>query len=424
MANIISFKVKNFKSYKGEVEFSFRALDSDFRSENFHEVELANGETIRLLNSAVIYGANASGKSNIIWALTALTSYVRNSRTFDPKRKLSFTPFLFAEETKDNPSEFSLEFILNKRIYNYSFSYCKSVITNEILNSNEDTLFSRDENGFVTYKKDYFPEFNDGTILQNHLALSELGLNANPLIQSIYGFISDIKAFPIGNDFSLTRANENVAKEIIVDNSELAKKLKHLIHIADLGIDDISVIKHDESEFQFPESFPEEIKESILKENAWEIKMVHKVSEHTNVSIAIEQESAGTNVLFGVGARVLRVLETGGFLAYDEMNIAMHPRIFQLIVKLFHNSISNPLNAQLIVTTHDTGLLQDCLMRADQVWFAEKSNSGESELFSVQDFFDDEVTICPPYEDWYRAGRFGAVPHLRDIESIFNDDNE
>ena len=96
MANIISFKAKNFKSYKDEVEFSFRALNSEFRSENYHEVELSNGETIRLLNSAVIYGANASGKSNIIWAMFALISYIRSSRELDPSATIRYEPFLLS----------------------------------------------------------------------------------------------------------------------------------------------------------------------------------------------------------------------------------------------------------------------------------------------------------------------------------------
>ena len=153
--------------------------------------------------------------------------------------------------------------------------------------------------------------------------------------------------------------------------------------------------------------------------------MFHKTLEGNQQDLSIAAESAGTQVLFGVGARVLDVLERGSFLAYDEINIAMHPRIFQLLVKLFNNPVSNPNNAQLLITTHDTGLLQDNLMRADQVWFAEKKD-GVSELFSVQDFYDevDEVKICPPYEEWYRAGRFGAIPHTQDIESIFTETKE
>lgn len=422
MSNIISFKVKNFRSYKDEVEFSFKALPNNFKSDNFHEVELAEGGNIRLLNTAVLYGANASGKSNMIWALSALKSYVRNSRNFDPSRKLTFTPYLFSNETKESPSEFTLNFVLDGIIYTYHFSFCKNVVVREsLMREDEIYLFNRDDSGKVVFNKEIFPDFKDEFVLCNHLALSELGLKADPLIQSIYIFISDVNAFPIGNDFSLQKANESVAKEIILDDSKLANRLKKLIHAADLEIDDISVVKHDESEFNFPDSFSEEIKERIVRENSLEIKMIHHVQGQKLESLPIEVESAGTNVLFGVGARVLKVLETGGFLAYDEINIALHPRVFQLIVSLFHNPKSNPHSAQLLITTHDTGLLQNDLMRADQVWFAEKQ-SGVSELFSVRDFYDDEeeVPICPPFEDWYRAGRFGAVPHvIEDIDMIF-----
>ena len=100
----------------------------------------------------------------------------------------------------------------------------------------------------------------------------------------------------------------------------------------------------------------------------------------------MELESTGTKYLFGMGARVLEVLNRGGVLACDEMNIATHPELFKLLVSLFNNSKSNSKNAQLVFTTHDASIMADGVFRADQVWFAEKNENGESELFSVQDF--------------------------------------
>ena len=131
MANIISFKAKNFKSYKDEVEFSFRALNSEFRSENYHEVELSNGETIRLLNSAVIYGANASGKSNIIWAMFALISYIRSSRELDPSATIRYEPFLLSTQTATSPISLSIEFVADKEIYHYNVSYTEEQFVEE-----------------------------------------------------------------------------------------------------------------------------------------------------------------------------------------------------------------------------------------------------------------------------------------------------
>lgn len=427
MSNIISFKTKNFKSYKDEVEISFRALDSEFRSENYHEVEISNGERIRLLNSAVIYGANASGKSNIIWAMFALFSYLRSSREQDPDAYLRYEPFLFSVETEKAPIQMSIEFVANADIYVYTISYTEKRFVEEnliCLSKQNKLLFTRNNDDVSFFEE--LSEFNGKSFLKNHLVLSKLGLEANPLIQSVYRALSSSQTFPVGNEISLSEINKKNAEEILKnDESILSKRLIRLIKTSDLGIENIKIIEHDFSNVQFPSGLDEKVKQRFIKENTTEIRMYHKTFEGGQRSLNISDESAGTRVAFGVGARILDVLERGSFLAYDEMNIAMHPRVFQLLVKLFNNSESNPNNAQLLITTHDTALLQDNIMRADQVWFAEKHN-GVSELFSVQDFYDevDDVSICPPYETWYRSGRFGAIPHIKDIENIFKEPNE
>lgn len=426
MANIISFKARNFKSYKDEVEISFRALNSEFRSENYHEVEISNGERIRLLNSAVIYGANASGKSNIIWAMFALFSYIRSSREHDPDKGLLYEPFLFSKDTENAPIYMSIEFVADAEVYIYKISYTEERFVEESLFcSSKDTMLFTRNNDNVSFFED-LSEFNGKSFLKNHLVLSKLGLEANPLIQSVYRELSISQTIPVGNEISLSKINKKNAEEILKnDGSILSKRLIRLIKTSDLGIENIKIIEHDFSNVQFPSGLDENVKQRFINENAREIRMYHKTLEGGQRSLNINAESAGTRVTFGVGARILYVLERGCFLAYDEMNIAMHPRIFQLLVKLFNNPASNPKNAQLLITTHDTGLLQDNLMRADQVWFAEKQD-GISELFSVQDFYDkvDEVSICPPYEAWYRSGRFGAIPHINDIENIFMEPNK
>lgn len=426
MANIISFKTRNFKSYKDEVEISFRALNSEFRSDNYHEVKISNGESIRLLNSAVIYGANASGKSNIIWAMFALFSYIRSSREQDPDALLRYEPFLFSVETENAPIYMSVEFVADAEVYTYTISYTNERFLKESLfcSSKNTTLFTRNNDNVSFFEE--LSEFNGKSFLKNHLVLSKLGLEANPLIQSVYRALSTSQTFPAVYGTSLAQINKKNAEEILKnDESILSKRLIRLIKTSDFGINNIKIIENDFSNVQFPPDLDENVKQRFINENAREIRMFHKTLEGNQRSLDISAESAGTQVTFGVGARVLDVLERGSFLAYDEINIAMHPRIFQLLVNLFNNHVSNPKNAQLLITTHDTGLLQDNLMRADQVWFAEKKN-GVSELFSVQDFYDevDEVTICPPYEAWYRSGRFGAIPHIEDIENIFKEHNE
>ena len=349
MANIISFKTRNFKSYKDEVEISFRALNSEFRSENYHEVEISTGERIRLLNSAVIYGANASGKSNIIWAMFALFSYIRSSREQDPDASLRYEPFIFSSDTENAPIYMSIEFVADADIYQYTISYTNERFIEENLfcSSKDQTLFTRNNDNVSFYGE--LSEFNGKSFLKNHLVLSKLGLEANPLIQTVYRALSSSQTIPVGNEISLSKINKKNAEEILKnDDSILSKRLIRLIKTSDFGIENIKIIEHDFSNVQFPSGLDENVKQRFITENATEIRMFHKTLEGNQRSLNINAESAGTRVAFGVGARILDVLERGCFLAYDEMNIAMHPRIFQLLVKLFNNSASNPKNAQLL----------------------------------------------------------------------------
>ena len=205
MSNIISFKARNFKSYKDEVEISFRALNSEFRSENYHEVEISNGERIRLLNSAVIYGANASGKSNIIWAMFALFSFIRSSRECDPDSLLPYEPFLFSSETEKAPIQMMVEFVANAEIYTYTISYTDERFVEENLfcSSKNKKLFTRN-NDDVSFFEELL-EFKEKKFLKNHLVLSKLALEANPLIQSVYEGLSASQTIPVGNDSNFTR---------------------------------------------------------------------------------------------------------------------------------------------------------------------------------------------------------------------------
>ena len=191
--------------------------------------------------------------------------------------------------------------------------------------------------------------------------------------------------------------------------------------VADGNIQDIKMREHDDSEFNFPESVPLEVKQSFIAQNRWEFRFVHK-GQDSLVAFPISLESTGTKNLFSVGTNVLNILSTGGILVYDEMNVAMHPLLFRLLVRLFHSKKTNPHDAQLLFTTHDVSIVGDSLMRADQIWLAQKSGNGQSELYSVQDF--EDVSIVMPFDEWYKSGRFGALPVFSDIEKVFTNAQE
>ncbi|MBE6330676.1 MAG: hypothetical protein E7070_00010 [Bacteroidales bacterium] len=417
MSNIISLTVENFRSYKDETTFSFEAIESDECNGNYHDVVLANGENIRLLNSAVFYGANAAGKSTIIFALYRIQEFVldveKNIKNIQNK-ELPYFPHLLSESTKNAPIKMGLDFIVNKEIYSYAFSYNKNgFITEKLKNKSRDiTLFSRDGEGNVKYDNNLLPEFNSvkifTKIIKYQLVLSRLVTEENVIIQSIISEIASMIILPFVENRSLWGDVQKTAEHIWkAPESQFSRLIEELIVSSDTQIKDIKIVKN---KLHLPSSWPTEVKSKFRDSYGYEVKMLHKMSDSDNlVEFNLSVESAGTKTLFSAAAQVLLALEKGSLLAYDEMNIALHPKLFRRLVELFHNEVTNPNHAQLLITTHDATLLEDNLMRADQIWFAEKEN-GASKIYSAIDF--NGVSIDQPFEGWYRAGRLGARPNI------------
>lgn len=427
---IVEFKIKNFRSYKEETTFTFEALDENFKNENYTIVELENKERIKLLKSAAIFGANASGKSNIIWAFQALSFLVAQSRNFDARTLIPvYTPFMMDETTRNSPTEFSIDFIIQKIRYRYTihFDYIIHLEELDIIEKGKEIcVFKMDgetnpNKRSLTFEEGYKSESLDMSnmeMLPNQLVLSGMGIKPDNGLLEVYKALADIQAEPVGDSINLKTNNENVAANILKNSdSKLFHQLKRLIHVADMGIDDIIMKEHGESEFKFPNSVPDNVKKAVIQENKWEFGM-----KHGNVILGMMYESTGTKNLFGLGARILNILDKGGILVYDEMNIAIHPALFHLLVSLFHSPISNPHHAQLLFTTHDASIAGDSMLRADQIWFAEKEKDGASQLYSAQDF--EDISINLPFENWYRSGRFGALPQFGNINYIFNDEKQ
>lgn len=434
---IIDFTIKNFRSYRDETTFTYEALDADFNNQNVCVVELEDGEKIRLLKSAAIFGANASGKSNVIWALHALLFLVRGSRTFSiDDGVVCYLPFFFEKRSLQLPVEFTIQFIVNKRRYQYQLMFDGDAVLKEcldVMKQNEwVNVFQR-----VGKASDKIHTITIGTaweavqqlntsVLANQLFLSIAGTMPDNQLLDIYTFLSKIEAEPVADSIDLKQKNEAIAGVLLKENKKLFEQLRRLIHIADLGISNVNIVEHKEEEFRFPDNISEESRRDFIQNNKWEFALIHPVYDEggivSNHRMPIRLESTGTKNLFGVGARVLDVLNRGGVLAYDEMNIALHPALFHLLVELFHNPHSNPHNAQLLFTTLDSSIAGQSILRADQIWFAEKSKEGVSQLYSAQDF--EDIGINVPFDSWYRSGRFGALPKFGNVDYIFEEDDK
>lgn len=421
MSNIISLSVENFRSYKEKYEFSFEAVDADVLVGNYHNVDLQNGETIRLLNSAVIYGANASGKSSIITAFLALATYVNNSDSYKPKRKLTYEPFMFSTETKNAPVKLGVEFIVEGEVYCYDISYNEVSFVSEKLykKCGNVSLIEREQEGLTIVSKELGLDVEKISYPQNHLAISELvtKVRESDLLFKIYDVISNLETVQMSNRYA-TDYNIQEAATIIHESTdkELGKQINTLIKEADTGITKVEIKELGEKDYGFSSAAPDSFKSYVMEKHPYEIKMTHKTKEGESHSLPIELESEGTQTLFMAGTRVIKALHEGGVLAYDEMNIALHPLLFRRLVSLFNDKKTNPNNAQLLITTHDTILIDEPRLRSDQVWFAEKDCNGESKLFSAVDF--EDLDIDEPFGPWYRSGRLGARPNLKFFDTF------
>ncbi len=432
---IIEFVTQNFRSIKDPAILSFESNSSRQKQENIFVAKYGDkGYTHNLTKTIAIYGANASGKSSVISAFHALWMLITSSHQNSIGRKISpYEPFSLDAESATEATRFEITFIVDGSKYKLEVEYTEKRIMLEKLylyKSTQPTLLyqrldSSQQIHKVEFKRELSVEGVKREVLENQLFLSKFNLEAHTVLTPICAYFKsiDVELSSLG---SRTKAlNEKIASEILLDKSgSLKKKLIRLTDAADMSIKDIVIKKRDDTDFVFPEDFPEELKSSIIKKNNTTVNFIHTLyvngREVGSTQIALEDQSLGTQLLFGLGARILKKLDSGGILFYDEFDTSLHPRLSRLLVSLFNSRLSNPKNAQLIITTHEPSILEKNLLRSDQIWFVEKSEFGVSELFSAQDF--DGVREDVPFDKWYQADKFGATPTIGDAEYIFQDD--
>lgn len=425
---LVSLTLNNYRSYRDNAEFSMRALDSTYNSESVTSVQLEDGSTIRLLNVAALFGANAAGKSNIIYALHDISQMVRESLNYTQTTKPDlFWPYAFDQRSLNRPTEATLEFIVNRRLYSYTLQIDKNSIVLEKLQikvgKENIVVFERKrtapngdyslhiDNGWHGNQVDLL----DSDLLSNQLLLSKLATKQANGLQDVADYIANLLVTS-ANDYPTSGQIYSKMYEQYLSDNVNKVRFKKFLHIADLGVDDFYFKRHDDSEFRLPDSIPNEVRNQFISENRWEFALQHKTSSMVN-KLPIELESEGTKSLIRLIPQLLYALDKGLPVIYDEFNSEIHPALNRLIIDLFQNRKSNPKGAQLILTSQDPSIADHNTLRADQIWFVEKKE-GVSELYSAQDFTD--VSINTPFESWYRSGRFGALPKFGTIEYIFS----
>lgn len=429
---ILKLTASNFRSFKDQIEFSMIPSSSLAKSGNIAIVENFKGESIKYLKSAAIFGPNASGKSNLIRVLFFLRKQIIDKPKVDEGVEL-YDPHIFDTESERKPSSFEIEFLipvkgeLNFIKYLYKVSVDSDKIISESLdyypNGKESNLIKRNEYVEDTETQTAIVRMRASkktvNIFKNQLTLSKYGIDEpHDIITPVFRYFENLE---IINAVDSTKKRQLYANtsDLLDKDPQLKTKVEKLLRIADTQVKEVKILNLERELKESGENHDETIK-SIVSRNPW---YNHGVHEKYNNKIVIGEEvlpllseSQGTITLFALGGQIMNVLSNGGVLIVDELDTSLHFEITKLITGLFLSPDTNPKNAQLIFTTHDTSLLDRDVIRRDQVWFTEKDDFGISQLYSLQDF--DNLREDTPFDKWYQAGKFGAVPNLSSIGSL------
>lgn len=415
---LVEFSASNYRSLRDRQALSLIVAKGNehMRSNTF---ETATYHPFKLLKSAAIYGPNASGKTNLLDALYTMHDIVLESASdYQLGDKLPVYPFQLDRAKSETPCEFEVILIADAVRYQYGFTASADRIHDEWLYAHPkgrpQCWFERawDEaarqhhwklgNG-LSGEKRLWKKFTR----ENALFLSTaVQLNSKQL-QPVFDWFKN-KLHIIGVRDTSPSYSAALCKEEKKD--QILKFLKK----ADLSIDEILIEMAFFDSSVLPGELPRSVRDRIsdeLEDKAFSnIKMVHKSAEGEKVEFDFEEESHGTQKLFAFSGPWIESLANGNVLFVDELHGNLHPALVRFLVQLFHSKKSNPNNAQLVFTTHETSILSQDIFRRDQIWFFEKGTEQASDLYPLTDFSPRKGR--ENLELAYLSGRYGAVPFI------------
>ncbi|MEE1517297.1 MAG: ATP-binding protein [Lachnospiraceae bacterium] len=418
---LIQFNFKNFKSFREEATLDLSAA----KMTEFSDRVVTIGSE-KILPVAAIYGANASGKSNIYNAFEYMSHYVAESFRYGGEEEefeqFRPTPFLFDSTSEEAESSFEVYFTLPgdkaEKTYNYGFCINKEGVTEEWLNVKAktarkyNTVFYRgtsdeelDLSGFPKNSRD-----NIQVALEKQVLIISLGAKLK------IGKCKDIRDWFLANEFAdfgdpVTNffLSRRLPKGFVEDKNVQQKVVEYFAsfdeHIRDFRVEKVPG-------------------DGDSKDESFKINALHKkIDSDEMAEIPLSLESAGTLKMFALYPELQEVLEKGSVFFIDELNARLHPLLVRNFLLTFLNPEINKNHAQLIFTTHDTWQLSNQLLRRDEIWFVEKDERGVSSLYSLADFVDEDgvrIRKDESYEKNYMVGKYGAIPMLKTLD-IFKD---
>jgi AAA15 family ATPase/GTPase len=413
---LVNFQVKNYKVFKEEQNFSLVA--SNYHKE-FADTHIITVNDTKLLRGAVIYGANASGKTIFIQALNFVKNFVlESSKDTQAGEAIDVEPFLYHTETEFEPSEFELIFLYKNIRYRYGFEVNHERVLSEWLyvkDKREVEYFYRDE-ATTTINKS---KFDIGQILsdkkmvrENALLLSVAAQFNDPTALNVLEWMEDFRLIS-GLHSELYRA---FTMSNMRDQPAFAKRVLTFLQQADLGIDGIEI-----DDYQEEYNLEQAVTDILLGGNC---TTYHKKYDTNNRPLPERvrtsmrhSESAGTHKFFNLAGIILDTLDRGSVMVVDELDARLHSNLVAHLVKLFHDPSINKQGAQLVFATHNTNLLSNRSLRRDQIWFVNKDRYGASKLYSLGDFKSTVTRQEDNYEKKYLEGIYGGTPYISSFNS-------
>ncbi len=417
---LIEFNVTNFRSIYSTQTLTLIADSETFLAET-NTFSLSFSDLPRLVTSAVIYGPNAAGKSNLIRAIAFMQEFVKNSaKNSDEYQNIDVKPFLLEQNSQNAPSEFELFFIKNKIRYQYGFTITPTRVMQEWLFAYPDgegeqwleRIYdpkTQQENWFISDKlisgmdwREHWKAFTKSNSLFLSTAKMLNSKEHSDKLTSVFDWITQTL---IVFDFSESSKDSLTIKQCQVPIKK--QKIIQFLQAADLNIMDIQL----ETNKPLSKTIPLKAEQKAEKHSS--LQFWHRLNNSDDkVPFAPSEESEGTQKLFALIGPLMDILANGQILVIDEFDNSLHPMTVRFLVKLFHNRAVNKGKAQIVFTTHDSSILDSTLMRRDQIWFVQKDRKQATQLYALTDF---QPRPNEALQRGYLDGRYGALPCLTEF---------
>ena len=422
---LIQFTTGNYRSFLPLKTINLEATSISEYKENLFPTKKG-----KLNKCAAIYGANASGKSNLIQAMGLMRNMIIESFEQSSAAALNFDPFLLNSSNLKEPTFFEIVFLIDGVKYRYGFEYDEKSIRAEWLylteKRKEKPLFVREDEGIQVFRL-----FKEGNSLEEKTRTNALFLT---VVDQFNGQISR-KVMSWFNNFNIIDGISHTGYRSItfkmLEDKETRQSLTEFYQELDLGFDSIEIKKElfDAEKMipRLPEDLIKQLVTDLEGETIVNLTTKHKMfnEDHEFINAFQEfnvrsQESSGTNKIIDLSGPIFDTLKDGGILVIDELDAKLHPLLTISIIRLFQSKITNSKNAQLLFATHNTKILSLARLRRDQIYFTEKDQFGITDLYSLVEYNmkGKRVRKDNSFEKDYINGRYGAIPFIGDLNKL------